>query len=346
MHQSIVRSRLLSFSLLAPLGVLVACAPEADDASSWREADDSPPPGDDDPLPPMDVTELAGMSVVELQAMPSLATVQYQMVPLPSATYPFSDPIITNTTTGWPAHALQWKDYVSTPSFDLVAAQTEIQALFGLGSSVDTFDSDLLDDLEATTTVFGSDPSGEWQEEVFSDPAEGFVFAALVMHYWGSPVYKGAVHRYPNTPLAACTLSHSLVLETLEFSIPSAADLHAACGLSPNADPATALTTILSCSHGAVLTSNQISLWNEGPMGCQPYSEHVANTTIPVHELVDAYNSGPTSGPLVFDPPAEVTAEDVDGLRVLAAALADQVLIPDADGVLVPLRSYEPSGEG
>ncbi len=321
-----------SLLVLLAIGSAACDPPSSDESHPWRESDQSPPPGDEEPLPPMDISQLTGMSVIELQALPTVATVQYQMSPLPSAAT-FNHPTIARPFKGWPVHALQWKDYVSTPSFDINVAAAEVSSFGNFGYSVYAFDSDLLDDLEANSAVFASDPSGVWQEEIFTDPAEGLVFAALVMHYWGSPVYKGVQH---SADPVATVITHSIALEMLEFDIPTAADLHAACGLSSNVAPAVALTTIPTCNHGAVLTANQVSLWNETPLS----GSYIANTSIPPLALATAYSVF-SGDPLVFDPPGEVTVEDIEALRVLATALADQVLIPDADGILVPLRGID-----
>ena len=323
--QCLRRYGLRAILTAALLTVSSACGSMADEETTrWREAEQDSASMDALTGPPIGIDKLDGMTLAEVQAM-SPPAVTYQMSARPSATFFYNHAQIA-TSVGWPIHALQWKDYTSPPAFDINAA---VSALVSAGWGVNPMESVELNNAEANPAVFATDPAGEWLEEAIVDPAEALVFAALAMHYWKTPVYMAALHFPTQTGV-----THAIGLQMLEFTIPSAANLHAACGLPTSAPPAIALSTIPACNHGAVLTSNEVSLWQSSFPGTPPW--YTPNTSLLTYELVNAY-----LGLVIYDPPADATSEDVEGLREIAASLADQVLIPDEEGVLVPLRGYE-----
>lgn len=192
--------------------------------------------------------------------------------------------------------------------------------------------------------MFSSDPNGTWMENNITDPAVGLIYAALVMHFWRSPVYVDATHNYPAGSYASGSFSHTIGLQRLKFMIPSAPDLLAACGLPGNSTAATALSIVPQCNHGAVLLSDEVSLWNDVLCpGCPgniyvPYDRQVS---LPVTDLVTAWwASLGNQGHMVFDPPGNVSDEDLLGIAVLAEALVDQTVIADENGNLLLLRDY------
>jgi hypothetical protein len=312
-------------------------------AHEGAETDPEPDP-DPDPEPdpdPIDAEKLAGLHIKELaQFSPYTAT--YQMWPYPSVNHPFSAPEIDNRGAGWPVHALQWKDYVSGGNFafDIAAAEVEVDAIWDFGFDVDAIDAARLNTVEANGVVFNADPTGTWMEANFSDPAVGLAYAALVMHFWRSPVYVSATYYYP--PYGT-THSHSIALQRLEFTIPSAPDLLAACGLPANSTPATALSTLPNCNHGAVLSADEVSLWNHLILAVPSNNTHVdydPQVALAPTDLINAWTWGPVLGQLVFDPPGDATGEDLAGLAVLAEAVRDQLLIADSDGYLIAIDDY------
>jgi len=50
-------------------------------------------------------------------------------------------------------------------------------------------------------------------------------------------------------------------------------------------------------------------------------------------------------GQIVFDPPADATEEDLEGLAVLASALAEQILVEDPEGYLMLMVDVVAEGE-
>ncbi|MEX1366109.1 MAG: hypothetical protein AB1Z98_23490 [Nannocystaceae bacterium] len=307
-----------------------------------------PSPFEPEPEPepePVDAHALVGLTLEEVLAG-SPWTVVYEMDAPPSVTHPYGALAIADPDHGWPAHALQWKDYVAGPSygFDMSAAASAIAGVFGLGYYVSPLDPVSLNAFEGGGVVFSGDPPGDWMQAQFNDPAVGLVYAAMVMHLWGSPVYVDATHNYPVGSGAHGSYSHTIGLQRLEFTLTSAPDLLTACGLPINATPAAALSVVPTCSHGAILTGDRVSLWND--FGCSScpganYVPYDADVAMVPGELVTAWwLSLGNQGQLVFDPPAEATEEDLEGLAVLAEALAEQVLVESDDGTLVLMRDY------
>jgi len=273
---------------------------------------------------------MIGLTLEEVLSSHPSAVVTYAMDPLPSGATPYSAPQIAAYDSGWPAHALQWKDYLTNQSFsfDISAAQAAIMSAFGLGLNVHAINAGSLNTIEAAGAVFSSDPPGTWMEARFTDPATTFAYAALVMHFWDSPVYLDATHNYPS----GGNFSHAIALQELEFTLPSAPDLLAACGL-----------------HGAVLTDDRVSLWNDNLcIGCpgSNYLPYDPYRVLAPNDLTLAWWSSLGSrGQIVFDPPAEATEEDLEGLAVLASALAEQILVEDPEGYLMLMVDVVPEGE-
>ncbi len=268
--------------------------------------------------------------------------VVYEMFPLPSVGTPYSGPEIADPNHGWPVHALQWKTYLHGSWSGVAAAYAAVSAISGLGRHVSGADEASLDAIEAGGAVFTGNPNGTWMEVQFNDPATTFVYAALVMQYWNSPVYLDATHNYPVGSSAYGSYSHSIALERIELTLQNAPDLLTSCGLPAGAPASVALTTVVNCNHAALLTDNLVSLWNDRLcIGCPgtnyvPYDPDVSLSTF---DLVTAWwASLGNRGQIVFDPPEEATEEDLLGLAVLAEALADQLLVEGLNGELVLVR--------
>jgi hypothetical protein len=340
MHQARIT---ITLSLSLTLLCASACADlEAVPEDQLRDGDESDT-GEPEPPTPIAAEELIGLHIKELEAM-SAYIKEYRMDP-----YPF-DPLFNSTEiadplAGWPAHGLQWKDEAtgSSLNFDIAAAHSEITS-YPFGLYVASNDHSKLNAIEANTGVFSSDPNGIWMENNITDPTVGLVYAALLMHFWRTPVYVDATHNYPSGSYAWGSFSHTIALQKLTFTIPSAPDLLAACGLPANSTPSTALSIVPQCNHGAVLISDEVSLWNDllcpGCPGTNyvPYDRQVG---LPVSDLVTAWwVSLGHQGQMVFDPPGSATGEDLQGVAVLAEALADQILIVDENKKLVLLRDY------
>lgn len=321
----------MSVSLVSLLMSLAFAQEALPERTPHEPLEPSPPP-----VEPVGIEDLVGLPYEEvLQA--GVATVSYEMS---HRNANFSAPEISEPRRGWPVYALQWKDHASgnAHSFDaseVMDLQVYTTYFSGFSNEVSAGDEVYLNDLEATSTVFSSDPAGTWMYAHFPNKAEGFVFAALVMHYWHSPVFfeSGALDA------ASSNYLWHVVMEELTFTIPSAANLHAACGLPTSAAPSVALSMVPTCNHGAILDSGVVTQWMQ-PLGSPVYLPNLTRTGGFLGTAYDTTWSG-VNGELIFDPPAEATTEDLMGLFVLAEALAPQVLVADGSGLLVPLSELE-----
>ena len=350
--------RTLPLALLPTLAVgLVACDDtEAPDELRFESLEpareprpDPDPEPDPDPDPPWrDAYELTGKHIADLGFLP---VVVEHMDPLPSPTTPYTDPAIAEYDRGWPIHALQWKDHATGNAlqFDVADAVAAVAAFPYLGLYVKSIDAARINDIEegnapVTTQPFSQDPNGVWMETQIYDPAIGLAYAALVMHYWKSPVYLDATHNYLNDPVITDSFSHTIALELLEFTTGGATDILAACGFPSGASPSYALSNAPNCSSALILSDDLVSLWNDSLCFCSGWVPYVADVSLSPNELTTAWiGSLGWRGQMVFDPPADASEEDLAGLEILAEALADQIMIPDADGYLVRVRDLEPS---
>lgn len=344
----ILTSTFLMTSLVGGLTSMGCTELDDEQLRSFEDAEqlDPEPEPDPDPEPdpnpePIPADHLVGLHIKELEQF-STSTVTYEMHPYPSVNHPFTAPEIDDDNKGWPVHALQWKDYVSGGAFafDIAAASAGVSGIPGLGTDVEAVDATHLNGLEANGLVFSADPNGTWMQANFSDPAVGLAYAALVMHFWNSPVYVSGRYHYP--PYGT-TMSHVIALQRLEFTLASAPDLLAACGLPANATAATALTTIPSCNHGAILAADEVSLWNQLLLSSPSNPTHAQydpQVNLDPTDLIGAWWNGDVQGQIVFDPPGSASKKDLAGLAVLAAALRDQLLVADGDGYLMMIDDY------
>ena len=342
-HRPTATPLLLALAITANLA---ACSDVEDDVT-FRDSDvldeiDPDLQPDPEPQPdPVKAEALVGMHIDDFHTISAFVD-SYEMFPYPSAAYPFN--AAADLWYEWPLHAMEWKDHASgyAHNFDLAAAEAAVDnSPTNLGFSVKPGDIIELDGMEAGGVVFSSDPSGTWMQANFTDPAQGLVFAALVMHHWKTPVYSASEHFDHQTN--GSVMSHAVALQRLQFTLVSAPNLFAACGLDKQtATPTDSLGNVPYCNHGAVLTGDQVSLWNSiwgAPGSWTPYE---ANVNLTPNDLVAAYNNNymGMQGQLVFDPPGDASQEDIAGLAVLAHELADQTLVEGDDGYLVMLRDY------
>ncbi|MEM7153708.1 MAG: hypothetical protein AAF799_12750 [Myxococcota bacterium] len=354
-------------ALLAALPTLsvtsVACdsGEEADDLEmrileARQERMPAPTPEPEPEPEPVTPEALIGLSLEEAESMLAWNVI-YEMDRLPSAVLPYTAAPIQNLSKGWYAHAMQWKEY-STRSFvgnvlgstvyalDLNAAFSYMQGNGLYHWSVGTQSEVRANALEAGPTswngapIFNADPPGTWMFHNEPDPAKGLVYAALVMHYWGSPVYHNASYVQSSAYNAEGSIIRTIALEELEFML-NAPDLLSACLLPQSTSPSVALSTVPNCAGStAVLHDDIVATWNiSTPWTANfvPYEEAISLD--PAH-LIQAWNHSSTLGNLVFDPPADATDEDFAALDMIAEAMKDQVLIEDESGTLVRLSDY------
>lgn len=339
--------------------IAILCAPALAQSNSPSLDDLQPMPEDPPSFPtPPPAEELVGMTYKKFKSVYGAPSATYQMSHRLDAYAGNSVELPFNEFFGhgaWRTHAMTWKSYVDTDfSFNPTAVA---QSVMDVGTNVqggnfyptnapncDTSfwvaDDYMLNEVELDTNVFvpntaQTDPRGSWMCHTETDPAVGMVFAALVMHYWNSPVYINALYDYP-TPHQG-TQTHTAGLELITFS----QDLHTACGLSTSATAQSVLSSPLTCSSALVLNSADLTVWNDHyppPPGntIVPYENHKSFSGTAVH---NAWINAPLVGDMVFDPPEDGNhEEDLAGLRVLAEALADQVMVVDGEGTLVRLR--------
>jgi hypothetical protein len=234
---------------------------------------------------------------------------------------------------GWARYAGQWKSYVDplvgTVDLFCTYAGGGFRPLLGAEVTLDHHEATCFTDLWGTQY----DPNGTWMSADIDDPLTGLAFAALVMHYWGSPVFFSGDWR-PTWYAPAGSWYHQIALEQLTFQIPGAPDLHSACGISPNTPAVPALADIQSCNlHGVTIEAGVVSAWlgDLSPITAPSYLHHV---NISGGDLLNAYAAGfnwtlnnPSGrvGELVFDPPAEAGPEEIAAVLSLAQFMADEL---------------------
>lgn len=102
---------------------------------------------------------------------------------------------------GWGYEALCWKHSISPA---VPYNEWSIGSL-AFGIAIDTGGELSLNALEATPSVFATDPRGTWEGPMnaASSPAELAVAAALYMHRWGSPIYTNLTLQSGDNRVAA-----------------------------------------------------------------------------------------------------------------------------------------------
>ena len=243
---------------------------------------------------------------------------------------------------GWERYAAQWKAYV-----DALVGTVDLMHAYTGGNSTPLVGAEAnLEHNEANyfTDTWGNhyDPNGTWMSEDIDDPLTGLAFAAMVMHYWHSPVFFNGAWE-PSLQIAP---THSwyqeFALERITFELPNAPDLHSACGISPTASAVSALAAIQTCNlsgltiHDAVVTawlgdfSNGLApdlLHHQVISGTELMSTYAAGLSVPPNYwpgLPNGWSSGHV-GELVFDPPAEAGDDEIAAVRALADILADEI---------------------
>ena len=248
----------------------------------------------------------------------------------------------------WRAHALQWKSHENPGiTFDITAVAGSVSQGF-TQSIADVPSCALLDDArlnaaELDTAVFASEPPGTWMCEETTDAAVAIVFAALVMDFWGSPSYVPFFFNYPSGDPYLGNYSHTAALELFMFDEPGS-NLQTSCGLAAGAPPSAALTTPLACPP-SLFHEAGVAMWNDYAFGGVPLSYN-SYRTLSANDFNNAW-SNTTTGPrsIVFDPPQDATEEDVQGLMVLAEALAAEMVVADANGLMIRFSDLVAEGE-
>ncbi|MEM7155267.1 MAG: hypothetical protein AAF799_20635 [Myxococcota bacterium] len=183
-----------------------------------------------------------------------------------------------------------------------------------------------------TNTMGGQyDAAGSWHSRDIDDPMTGLVFAALVMHYFDSPVLLSGAWTPPKAVAPSGTWYQTIALESLVFEVPGASSLHAACGLNPAATPVQAAASLSSCNlSSGKLVSATASLWvgANSPSGAPDFMMH---RPLSGAALLDAYAAGFSYGPtnpsgqggeMVFSAPDNVTPQDIAALVTMAGVIA------------------------
>jgi hypothetical protein len=239
----------------------------------------------------------------------------------------------------WERYAAQWKAYIDTQVGSVDLAQcynANSLPLLGAENQLNYNEAHLF------TNTSGSlyDPVGTWMSEDIDDPMTGFAFAAMVMHYWHSPVFFTGAWEPSVQQAPAGSWFGEIALERLTFDVPTAPDLHSACGISPNAPAVQALAAIQSCDlTGVTLDGAVVTVWeglfSTGPTmlhhapitGTELVAAYLAGLSLPPGYHVQYPNgwSGGRVGELIFDPPAEASEEEIAAVRALADVLADEL---------------------
>lgn len=306
-----------------------------------------PGPGDDpdpdpDP-PPVPAEKLEGLHIKQLAGL--FDTVSYEMSFRPSS-HTYAGPEIEDGREGWPAHGMQWKSYEHGDSVNLAVASTSIAAdPNDFGQSVLPGDAGHMNDLEAVgsgvfTDIVGlpTDPHGSWLETSIPGSAQAFAYAALVMHFWRSPVYLGGSHLFLEPALQG-NISETIALQQLSFDVPTGTDLLSTCGIPSGLSPAASLGLVLNCNQGFTLNGGETSTWN-GFLYYNVPVEFVPNYTMDAATLIAAHQSALATRHMVFDPPEEATDEDLLAIRVMSEALAGQMMLVDEDGILITVENF------
>ncbi|MGH1342075.1 MAG: hypothetical protein ACRBN8_11015 [Nannocystales bacterium] len=338
-------SSVLLFALAAPaIGIGPLACDDGQDPHDMQMRSLDPVmervPVSDPDLDPIDASELVGLTIEDLHAM-SFNYDTYVMSERPTSITYTAPQIASVRNGGWPLHALQWKDYLtSTPqtsTFDIPAATAAISASQDF-HSVEVDSAPALNALEAGVAFTGPDPAGDWMYINISSPAVAFAYAALVMHHWGSPVY---VAGWLQHPAGSPNRVSRIALQELTFQLPpSVVDLFDSCGLLSTDPPSVALAAPPICANAMVLHHDEVTTWQESQWGTGAYTPFLPNYFLDPVVLASAMTTvGPVlQGNVVFDPPDEVTEEELEGVLVLAEALSEQLLIEGEDGRLVLLK--------
>lgn len=294
--------------------------------------------------------EIVGLTVEDASQKWSTATVTYEMshrvgTDVLGQPIHYSDAVLSTAEHTWPVHAMKWKDYASgqTHGVSLTNAEshayaTDLSIYWSNGTFCNQQEVELNAMEAGAGSVFSSDPSGTWMCSVQGNPLQGAIFAALVMHYWGSPVYVSFNYDYLNTGFQG-TYSVTAGLRQLTFLVVGTGvnDLHDACGLNPTDPPATALASVSSCG-GVTLTQSETALFNADFCPTCPGNNYLpyeeARTFSGADTLAYYALSLGTVGHLVFDPPAHATEDDIVALVEMSTVLSEQLLLEDEAGVL------------
>lgn len=262
---------------------------------------------------------------------PSTHNFSYSMSS-PGANYDRDD---SHVVGGWSRYAAIWKSHadsnVGSVNFGSAYAGGNFDPLLGADATLDLHESLYFEDIWGVTY----DPNGTWYSVDIDDPMTGLAYAAIAMHYWGTPVFVSG--DYQPSPWIAPSGSWygDIAVEQLSFSSPAFTSLLDACGILATDSASDALYKIYNSTSpcgltGVTLTGGVISAWagDYSPVQAPDLLHHHGVTGA---ELIAAYGAGYTWSPgfssgrvgeLVLDPPA---GADLESVELLAKAIGEQM---------------------
>lgn len=235
---------------------------------------------------------------------------------------------------GWSRYAALWKAFVdqNVGSVDVLSAYvgSNHDILLGAEHPLNTHES------LHFTGIWGThyDPVGVWMSVDIDDSLTGLAYAAIVMHYWHSPVFFSGKWEPPLFLAPSGAWYQELALEQIDFYSPTHTSLHDACGISPTASATDALSQIQSCNFGGLsVTRGIVTAWlgDYSPMNSPALLHHATISGSDLHAAYAAgYHWGPSSpsgrvGELIFDPPPEADEEEIAAVLNLAEFVADEI---------------------
>ncbi|KIG16936.1 hypothetical protein DB30_03920 [Enhygromyxa salina] len=235
---------------------------------------------------------------------------------------------------GWSRYAALWKSFIdaNVGSVDVIASYAggNFIPLLGAEQTLDYHEANYF------TDIWGApyDPVGTWMSADIDDPLTGLAFAAIVMHYWHSPVFFSGDWTPPLSVAPNGSWYKDIALESIRFRSPSFSSLHAACGISSTASAATALSQIQTCAFGGLTVEDAVVTAWSGDFSPSNAPALLHHQSISANQLLGAYAAGFTHGQgnpsgrvgeLIFDPPPEADAEEIAAVFALAEFMASEI---------------------
>ena len=230
-----------------------------------------------------------------------------------------------NDTREWGQHALRWKQNVAAMPHYVVPSSAP-------GVVVYSGDAATLNSLEASSFYNASwalsDPAGGWTEVNLPLPADGALYAALAMYWWGSPTYLDFTY------WDADIVARLAVIERISVTVDGSTPIEDLCGWS--AGPNSAQTaTATSCATNQVFTIDwvEVSVWDDILVGSGSpcingpcFAEHIVLSGT---DFAYFYGLGTWgSKVLVSDPPSSRAAKTA---TAMAQAMAPGLVLDAGD---------------
>ncbi|PRQ04987.1 hypothetical protein [Enhygromyxa salina] len=235
---------------------------------------------------------------------------------------------------GWSRYAALWKSFIDANVGSVHVAHcyggNNLRPLLGAEQSLESHEANFF------TDIWGDpyDPNGTWMSADINDPLTGLAFAAIVMHYWQSPVFFTGDWAPPLSIAPSGSWYSDIALESIRFRSNTHSSLHAACGISSTVSASTALSQIQGCSFAGLSVEDAVvTAWlgDYSPSNAPVLLHH---QSINAGDLLGAYargfsyshgNSSGRVGELVFDPPPEADPEEVAAVYALAEFIAAEI---------------------